>query len=156
MQLEEYERLFGISTNRVDGHHHMHLCANVAIQGLLPCGIIVRRNLSFFPGEKGSFNRFYRRRQDLRLARRYKLADFFFDLHPIEPRQRLAGIMELAARFNIEIETHPIREEEYRFLVSREYMQCAGDVAVSRGYFLRLSKSGPSTESARLTEQAWR
>ena len=32
-QLEEYERLYGAPANRVDGHHHMHLCANVVKPG---------------------------------------------------------------------------------------------------------------------------
>jgi hypothetical protein len=45
--------------------------------------------------------------------------------------------LELAYRFDIEVETHPIRDEEYRFLVDGELMRCLGSVAVSRGYILR-------------------
>jgi hypothetical protein len=156
MQLEEYERLFGARPNRVDGHHHMHLCANVARQQLLPAGIIVRRNFSFGPGEKGSLNRLYRQRQDRRLARRYRLADFFFDLRPIELRDRLARILELAPRYDIEVEAHPIRDEEYRFLVDGELTRRLGGVAVSRGYILRFSRSGPGIDSIPTTQQAWR
>lgn len=118
MQLEEYERLYGASANRVDGHHHMHLCANVARQELIPSGVIVRRNFSFGPGEKGFFNRAYRLRQDRQLARRHRITDFFFDLQPLEPCHRLTKILELAARFAVEIETHPIRESEYSFLMN--------------------------------------
>ena len=77
-QLEEFERLYSVPTNRVDGHHHMHLCANVFFQKLLPADTIVRRNFSFGTGEKGRVNRFYRRWQDRRLALRHRMTDFFF------------------------------------------------------------------------------
>lgn len=141
-QLDEYERLYGAPANRIDGHHHMHLCANVLRQELLPDGIIVRRNLSFAEGEKGALNRFYRRRQDKRLARRHRLADFFFDLQPLEPRQRIRDIFEQAKQRDIEIETHPGRDDEYRFLVDGDLMSCAGAGTVARGYRLRSDDRG--------------
>ncbi|HUV68959.1 MAG TPA: ChbG/HpnK family deacetylase [Terracidiphilus sp.] len=141
-QLEEYERLYGAPANRIDGHHHMHLCANVLMQELLPAGIIVRRNLSFAVGEKNFLNRFYRRLQDKRLARRHRLADFFFDLQPLEPRQRIRDIFERAKQRDIEIETHPGRDEEYRFLVDGELMECVGAGIVARGYQLRCDDRG--------------
>lgn len=141
-QLEEYERLYGAAARRVDGHHHMHLCTNVLMQELLPGGIIVRRNLSFARGEKGFFNRFYRHQQDRRLARRHRIADFFFDLQPLEPRRRLEEIFDLSERFDIEVETHPIHDEEYRFLADGELMRGAGEGAVARGYVLRFCNPG--------------
>ena len=141
-QLEEYERLYGAAARRVDGHHHMHLCTNVLMQELLPGGIIVRRNLSFARGEKGFFNRFYRHQQDRRLARRHRIADFFFDLQPLEPRRRLEEIFNLSERFDIEVETHPIHDEEYRFLADGELMRGAGEGAVARGYVLRFCNPG--------------
>jgi hypothetical protein len=156
MQLEEYERLYGAPANRFDGHHHMHLCANVARQELIPSGTIVRRNLSFGSGEKGYFNRFYRRRQDRRLARRHRLTDFFFDLKPLEPRQRLAGILELATRFDIEVETHPIRDGEYSFLMNGELLRGAEGVGVSCGYILRFGNSSSGKSRFPLAQQAWR
>ena len=156
MQLEEYERQYGASPNRVDGHHHMHLCSNVMLQELIPRDIIVRRNLSFGPGEKGNLNRFYRRWQDRRLARRHRLADFFFDLLPLEPRHRLAGILELATRFDVEVETHPARELEYRFLVDGGVMHCADQVGVARGYILRLCKTDLRAGGIPGIQQAWK
>src|SRR5579859_1015409 len=35
-QLEEFCRLYGTMPQRIDGHHHMHLCANVLVGRLLP------------------------------------------------------------------------------------------------------------------------
>ena len=85
VQLDEYRRLYGADPQRLDGHHHMHLCANVLMQRLLPPGTIVRRNFSFRPGEKSGLNRAYRRFVDGRLERRHRLADFLFCLPPLEP-----------------------------------------------------------------------
>ena len=135
-QLEEFERLYGALPNRVDGHHHMHLCANVLRQKLLPAGTIVRRNFSFGSREKGYLNRLYRRWQDRRLAQRHRLADFFFSLPPLDPR-RMERIFGLASRFSVEVETHPVNPEEYRFLIDGELIRCAGKVAVAQGYLLR-------------------
>jgi predicted glycoside hydrolase/deacetylase ChbG (UPF0249 family) len=35
-QIDEFRRLYGDDPARLDGHHHMHLCANVLFRGLLP------------------------------------------------------------------------------------------------------------------------
>jgi hypothetical protein len=140
-QLQEYERLYGEPAERVDGHHHMHLCTNVLVQKLIPDGIIVRRNLSFRVGEKNYLNRFYRRCQDRQLARRYLLTDFFFDLQPLEPRRRLREILELGKGFVVEIETHPVHDDEYRFLIDGELARLAGEGALARGYRLRFASS---------------
>ncbi len=136
-QLEEFVRIYGGVPDRFDGHHHMHLCANVVCQKLLPTGSMVRRNLSFGPGEKRVVNRLYRRIQDRRLAQRHRLADYFFDMQPVEPGSRLERIFALGRNFNVEVETHPIREEEYRFLISGDLHRCAGAARVADGYVLR-------------------
>jgi len=141
-QLEEYERLYGAPAARFDGHHHMHLCANVQYQGLLPHGSIVRRNLSFERGEKHFLNRLYRRIQDRRLARHHRMADYFFDMHPIEPQTRLRRIFELAIRFDVEIETHPVRDEEFTFLINEQIQRCSSGVRIANGYTLRSHLTG--------------
>jgi chitin disaccharide deacetylase len=119
-QLEEFERLYGASPTRLDGHHHMHLCPNVLLDGLLPAGTTVRRNFSFQPSEKGAFNRLYRSIVDRFLARRHMLTDFFFSISPLEPRDRVRKIFSLARTFTVEVETHPALVSEYGFLMSDE------------------------------------
>jgi chitin disaccharide deacetylase len=136
-QLEEYERCYGVPPERVDGHHHMHLCANVFFQQLLPAGAIVRRNFSFAAGEKSRVNRWYRRWQDRGLARRHRVTDFFFSLPPLEPRSRLEKFLDLADRFDVELETHPAIPEEYAFLVRGELFSSTRKVGVAPGYLLR-------------------
>jgi predicted glycoside hydrolase/deacetylase ChbG (UPF0249 family) len=135
-QMEEFERLYGAPANRVDGHHHMHLCANVFFQKLLPTNTIVRRNFSFGPGEKSRINRFYRRWQDRRLATRHRMTDFFFSLPPINPRARLEKMLSLARRFSVEVETHPANVDEYKFLMDGELTNRTSKVTVARGYCL--------------------
>jgi predicted glycoside hydrolase/deacetylase ChbG (UPF0249 family) len=121
-QLDEYSRLFGTAPKRLDGHHHMHLCANVLYGNLLPAGSVVRRNFSFQAGEKSYANRVYRRMIDRKLARKHSLIQYFYSLPPLEPRSRLQRIFALAKDFSVEVETHPVVREEYDFLLSEEFL----------------------------------
>jgi len=116
-QLAEFSRLYGKLPNRIDGHHHMHLCANILFCGLLPEGALVRRNFTFLPGEKNFVNRIYRQAMDKRLARRHRTVDFLFPLAPLEPAARLERICKLAQDHVVEVETHPINASEYAFLM---------------------------------------
>lgn len=135
-QLDEYERLYRRPPSRVDGHHHMHLCANVQVQELLPPGTILRRNFSFTQGEKGAINRFYRHWRDRRLAKRHRVTDFFFSLPPMDTPGRLERIFDLATRWSVEVETHPVNADEYAFLTGGELIRRVGQVKIARGYSL--------------------
>jgi hypothetical protein len=117
-QLREFRRLYGRDPDRIDGHHHMHLSANVLLARLLPAGTLVRRNFSFGAGEKSLANVLYRRLVDRLLARRHRLVDFFFSLPPLRPASRLQRIFALARDFAVEVETHPVNPEEHRFLTT--------------------------------------
>ncbi|HEY3044206.1 MAG TPA: ChbG/HpnK family deacetylase [Vicinamibacterales bacterium] len=130
-QLEEFRRLYGATPDRLDGHHHMHLCMNVVLRNLLPAGTLVRRNFSFRAGEKWIGNRTYRSLVDAVLRRRHDVMDFLFTLPPFEPRERLQRIFSLARQFAVELETHPIDPDEYRFLIGGELRRWSGDLAVA-------------------------
>jgi predicted glycoside hydrolase/deacetylase ChbG (UPF0249 family) len=130
-QCDEFRRLYQKDPNRIDGHHHMHLCANVLLAGLLPEGTIARRNFSFRPSQKNVFNRLYRRGVDSILARRHRLTDFFFSLPPFDPRSRLEQIFSLARRSVVEVETHPVNLDEYRFLSGGEVFAWTGGIPVA-------------------------
>lgn len=119
-QCDEFAKLYGKMPDRFDGHHHMHLCANVLLQNLLPSGAMVRRSFSFRPGEKPVWNRAWRRLIDAKLKRRHCVADFFFSIAPLEPRQRLEAIFTLAADSFVELETHPVAPDEHEYLTSGE------------------------------------
>lgn len=143
-QLDAFERLYGAPPQRIDGHHHMHLCANVIRQKLLPASTIVRRNFSFAPGEKSAINRWYRARQDRRLARRHRMTDYFYSLPPLRPLSRVQHIVQLALSAEVEVETHPVNDDEYRFLTGNEFEQCLAGQQVSRGYHLAAASSESS------------
>src|SRR5258708_450917 len=135
-QLEEFRRLLGVEPKHIDGHHHMHLCANVLLGDLLPAGTAARRTFSFQAGEKSMTNRFFRKLSDNKLARKHRVADYFFSLPPLEPTERLERIVELAKQFVVEVETHPANPEEYRFLTDGRIFDLIGDVPLASSYQL--------------------
>jgi hypothetical protein len=135
-QVSEFRRLYGAEPTRLDGHHHMHLCSNVILGGLLPPETIVRRNFSFQPGEKSFGNRLYRQVVDRMLARRHRLVDFFFSLPPLEPPGRLKHIFSMARKFVVELETHPVNPEEYRFLAGGEIFREVQDLPIAPRFIL--------------------
>jgi hypothetical protein len=133
-QIEAFCRLYGAKPQRLDGHHHMHLCANVIWGRLLPEAALVRRNFSFQPGEKGLVNRLYRKTVDRVLARRHRLVDFLYSLSPLQPMDRLQRIFSLARRHVVELETHPVNPEEYSFLSGGEIFDRIGDLPIASRY----------------------
>ena len=135
-QLDEFRRIYGMDPGRIDGHHHMHLSANVLLAKLLPECTIARRSFSFCRGEKSWGNRFYRRAVDSVLARRHRLTDFFFSLPPLEPETRLERIFATARHAVVELETHPVNRNEYLFLMGEGIIRRANDVPIAKRYAL--------------------
>ena len=120
-QVEEFTRLFAKPPSHVDGHHHMHLCANLLLSNLIPAGMKVRRNFSFWPGEKSWFNRAYRAVVDRWLGRKYRLTDYFFDLTQSIREKKMDRVMTLAESSKVELMTHPILELESDYLMGNQF-----------------------------------
>jgi len=135
-QIEEFQRLYGQFPSRLDGHHHMHLNANVLLGKLLPAGTIVRRNENFLASEKGLLNRLYRKGLDRILVRRHRIVDFFFTLAPIQPISRLQRIFSLSRDFVVELETHPVVPDEFRLLMSEEMFTGIGNFQIAHRFAL--------------------
>jgi chitin disaccharide deacetylase len=144
-QMDEFRRLYQRAPSRLDGHHHMHLCANVFLGKLLPRGAIVRRNESFLPSEKGLTNRLYRHVQDRFLAQRHRVVDFFFTLAPLRQVARLHRMFSFSRKFVVELETHPVKPEEYRFLTSGEIFTQVENLRIAPRFALAEVK--PSSRS---------
>jgi hypothetical protein len=136
IQCEEYARLYHTAPRRLDGHHHMHLCANVTRKQLLPTGTLIRRNFSFIAGEKTFVNRLYRRRLDNKLARRHTLTDFLFSLPPMEPAVRIDRIIALGRQYTVELETHPVKPAERQFLLTTVPRWIQDNVPIASRYEL--------------------
>jgi len=130
-QTGEFGRLFGKSPSHIDGHHHMHLCANLLFSKLIPVGTPMRRNFSFWPGEKSAFNRAYRRLVDAWLARRYRLADYFFDLTQSINDKKLDRVAALARSSNVELMTHPVVASEASYLTRDDFATLLRGVEIS-------------------------
>ena len=139
-QLDEFSRLFGGSAKRIDGHHHLHLCSNVLFAGLLPKGGLVRRNFSFQPGEKSLVNRLYRKAIDSRLARRHRIVDCLFTLAPLDARARLERIRLLAQTQIVEVETHPVNSDEYKFLTGDAVNRWIGSTPIASGFLMAIGE----------------
>jgi len=122
-QYEEYVRLYRSEPAHFDGHHHMHLCANMLAAKLIPAGTRVRRNFTFKSGEKGPFNRFCRGIIDGMLTRRHVCTDYFYAFGPCWSRDRLREVVGLSRERNVELMVHPERPEEYGLLMSEDYLQ---------------------------------
>jgi predicted glycoside hydrolase/deacetylase ChbG (UPF0249 family) len=120
-QVEEFVRLFEKLPSHIDGHHHMHLCANLLLSNMIPAGTKLRRNFSFWPGEKSMLNRTYRWLVDRWLACRYSLTDYFFDLTQCIQGKKLDRVVALAKSSNVELMTHPIVNPEEEYLMSHEF-----------------------------------
>jgi predicted glycoside hydrolase/deacetylase ChbG (UPF0249 family) len=120
-QVEEFVRLFGGEPSHIDGHHHMHLCANIVLSKVIPPGTKMRRNFSFWPGEKNLLNRAYRALVDRWLSRRYELPDYFFDLSQSIREKKLDRLVTLARSSKVELMTHPIVRMELEYLMSDEF-----------------------------------
>jgi chitin disaccharide deacetylase len=120
-QAEEFARLFGKLPSHIDGHHHMHLCGNLLLSQMIPIGTKMRRNFSFWPGEKSWVNRTYRALVDRWLSRRYQLADYFFDLSQSICEKKLDRIVALAKSSDVELMTHPIVRTESEYLMSDRF-----------------------------------
>ena len=146
-QRDEFARLYGREPDRLDGHHHMHLSANVLFGGLMPVGTKVRRNFSFRPHEKSWINRLYRTAIDRILEKRHQLTDYFFALPPLVPQNGIDQIFSLARRSVVELETHPVNPDEFRFLTRGVMLREKGDLQIARGF--RYSMETRATISAK-------
>ena len=138
-QCEKYLRLYKVLPARMDGHNHMHLCANMLLCDIVPRDIRFRRNNSFVRGEKNFLNITYRAFIDRLLQRRFMCTDYFFHIQQISRKenparfQALRKLIMLAQTKTIELLAHPHQNFDYNYLMSVEFMTAIAQVP--RGNF---------------------
>jgi chitin disaccharide deacetylase len=137
-QLAEHERLYGMLPRRIDGHHHMHLAANVLLGRLLPLDTILRPHFSREPGEKRIRNSIFRYYAKLMVERSYRTVDCLFALPPLEPK-RLQDIFSRSREITIEVETHPTNPIEFEFLTGGALFRLLGDIPLSHHHLPTLA-----------------
>lgn len=65
------------------------------------------------------------------------MTDFFFSLQPIAPASRLKQLFSLAHHSVVEVESHPVNDDEYQLLTGDGRRLLLGDVTISDGYIVR-------------------
>jgi predicted glycoside hydrolase/deacetylase ChbG (UPF0249 family) len=127
-QFDEFVQLYKRYPSHIDGHHHMHLCTNMMLQGCYPKGLRLRTTHTFASHEKNIINRLYRNLVSYLIYKQYKSTDCFYDIEPIirQGHQRVERLREIvlkAGRASIELMAHPERQDEYDYLMSGEFAQ---------------------------------
>ena len=135
-QEEEFMRLYGNSPEFHNGHHHMHLCANMLASNIIAKGSRLRGTFTFHPGEKNYFNLMYRHIIHTWISRRFVSTNSFFSIAPIHNYERLRNIIYRATKETVEIEVHPENDEEIEFLLSDQYKSLLDSVQI--GFFRHL------------------
>jgi predicted glycoside hydrolase/deacetylase ChbG (UPF0249 family) len=135
-QEEEFIRLYGRQPDFYNGHHHMHLCANVLMGMILPKNTRVRRTFTFDQGDKNVFNLVYRRLLDMIVSRRFISTDSFFSIMSLQNHERQLNIFNRAILDIVEIEVHPENSEELEFLLSNQYQHLMESVHL--GHFQQI------------------
>jgi len=141
-ELHEFMRLYGRAPSHIDGHRHLHLCANMIIDGTIAPGSSVRRNFTFERGERGVLNRTYRWAIDAYLRRHYALTDYFFSLENcLNGRSpSIRRVADLARVSTVEVMTHPKSSNEFTYLDGEEYLTVLGPV--TKGTHAQLPAKG--------------
>src|SRR5689334_8732554 len=93
-QVTEFIRLYGAEPAHVDGHQHMHLCANLVFDDVIPSSPRIRRNFSFRRGEKSFINIGYRGLIDFILRRRHSTTNYFFDLSYLIRTNKVSAVVD--------------------------------------------------------------
>lgn len=146
-QLEEYQRLLGDAPTHFDGHHHMHLCANMIFGKVIPREQFVRRNFTFNPGDKSQLNRTYRLFIDRVLKRSYYIVDFLYSLSERLKLGRLNNDLMYAKDFNVELQTHPEQKIEFQWLTKGPGVHLANNYEIGNFPLLRNLSFGNSVKS---------
>jgi predicted glycoside hydrolase/deacetylase ChbG (UPF0249 family) len=133
-QFDEFTRLYKKQPTHIDGHHHMHLCTNMVLQNIIPAGTKVRTTFAFARHEKQLFNRLYRRAIASWVSRQFVSPQFLYNIAPLlagstDRAERLREIVALAGSAPVELEVHPERQEEFEYLMSREYEEIVSAIS---------------------------
>ncbi len=127
-QVSEFQRLYGRNPSHINGHHHLHLCANMLCKRIIPNSEKIRRSFDFFPRDKNILNRMYRGMLNRWLESHYSVAGYFFSLPYIVKNNYFKKIIELSRKNSVEINTHPIDNEDFVFLMSKEFCSILEEV----------------------------
>ncbi len=142
-QYDEFYRLYGIPPSRIDGHNHMHLCANVLLGNFIPMRTKVRRSFYFEKREKGLVNRSLRFVVDSMLQKKYICTDYFLHIGQfchkgVKGIWNLQKLQDLARRADVELLLHPHQDIDYKYVMNPEFLDAIS--AIPRGKHKRINE----------------
>lgn len=124
-QIEAFTALYGQKPTHVDGHHHIHVSANVLSSRAIPSGWKMRRSFTFLPGEKPLPNRLWRKTFNFLMARRFPGTDYFFDVNSVDFNRRgdtaLPRKLALFEAATVEVMCHPALADDFALLMSSSW-----------------------------------
>ena len=126
-QRDEYEKQYGVLPHFYNGHHHMHLSANVLLGGLIPGSSRIRNTFTFEVGERSPFNRVYRGWLRRWIRARYTTTDSFYAMAPAHDLGRIRSLITRSHTEVVELETHPEDAAEAGLLQSVQYDELLKD-----------------------------
>jgi len=128
-QYAEFERLYENSPTHIDGHHHIHLCANLMFSTIIPRGMKIRRNVPFSKKEKNFVNWWWRSLIDKIIRDRFITTDFFLGLYGNVSESDVLAKLNMVNNYNVEFMVHPGLPEEYNLILSDRYARIIQGVA---------------------------
>lgn len=131
-QIAEFSRLYGRDPQYFNGHHHMHLCANILLGQLLPSRAAIRRTFTAEAQERSWPGQPIREWIAGWIRKRFVTTVSFYSIEPIADTNRLTRIVGQAANSVVEIEVHPESEAQTRFLLSEQYKKMTSAVIMGR------------------------
>jgi predicted glycoside hydrolase/deacetylase ChbG (UPF0249 family) len=117
-QLEEFRRIYGHDPTHIDGHHHVHVTADVLM--VLPRDIPIRQTLSAPPGRR-SLPRWVKQRW---IARRFRSTESFwafYQLHPALWGDGFGAAIDRSRTESVEIMCHPSDPAELKLLLADDW-----------------------------------
>jgi len=121
-QFEEFERLYGKPPTHIDGHHHVHLTANLMFSYLIPSATKIRRNVSFSK-KKSFFSNWWRSLIDKIIKKRFQTTDLFLGLYSYVDAIDILSMIEKTNDCSVEFMVHPGLLPEYDFLISDRFAE---------------------------------
>lgn len=125
-QYDEFLRLYKKNPTHIDGHYHVHLCANMLIQRIIDRGTKIRTTFSVRKNEKNPLNQAFRIFIRYLVQRRFLSTDYLFALGSFigsgNPQSdHLREIMQLALTSSVELIVHPQKSDEYNYIMGKEF-----------------------------------
>jgi predicted glycoside hydrolase/deacetylase ChbG (UPF0249 family) len=135
VQLDEFLRVFDKQPTHIDGHHDIHLAANVVFGGVLPNGAKLRK-FRDFDNKNGIFDAFCRSRMADYLNNRFVTTDLLYSIEPLNDTSPARKICKAKSK-NVELMVHPGMKEQDAYMNTDNYLQCIN--GVPKGSYADLS-----------------